>query len=152
MIRYIQVVEDEEYIGTLLQTNETVITSLQLYDKVRLAPHDSSYSRQAFASSRPHQLLLTRPSFFPSRQLSKPASEDSDDDVPAKTAEEEELSRSLAAARLQKERESELAKLQAKQKAAVDKEMARRKAWEEEQNNLHPDLAGLDGLNFGSTS
>jgi hypothetical protein len=34
IIRYIQVVEDEEYIGTLLSTNETIITSLQLYDKV----------------------------------------------------------------------------------------------------------------------
>ncbi|KAL7417651.1 hypothetical protein BDY24DRAFT_375610 [Mrakia frigida] len=115
IIRYIQMVEDEDYIGTLLQTNETIITSLQLYDK-----------------------------------LSKPFNEDSDDEAPpAKTEEEEEISRSLAAARLQKERESELAKLQAKQKAAVEKEMARRKAWEEEQRNVHPDLAGLEGLNFG---
>jgi len=155
IIRYIQIVEDEDYIGTLLQTNETIITSLQLYDKVsRQILFFFPRFRKRKGSKLDSQKLTLRSvrRVFFLAQLSKPFSEDSDDDTPAKTEEEEELSRELAAARLQQERESELAKLQAKQKAAVEKEMARRKAWEEEQKNLHPDLAGLEGLNFGNSS
>lgn len=100
VIRYIQLVEDEEYIGTLLQTNETIITALQLYDK-----------------------------------MAKPATHDSDDEAPttaqtvnpneAKT-EEEALGLKMAAQRLQDERASELAKLQAKQRHAVRRDQLRR--------------------------
>jgi len=100
VIRYIQLVEDEEYIGTLLSTNETIITALQLYDK-----------------------------------MAKPATHDSDDEAPttaqtvnpneAKT-EEEALGLKMAAQRLQDERASELAKLQAKQRHAVARDRLRR--------------------------
>lgn len=42
VIRYIQRVENEELIGTLLDVNERIITSLQLYDKLlKSAEHDS---------------------------------------------------------------------------------------------------------------
>ncbi|KAG8898309.1 putative actin patch assembly and actin polymerization protein, partial [Tulasnella sp. 417] len=42
VIRYIQRVENEELIGTLLDANERIITSLQLYDKLlKSAEHDS---------------------------------------------------------------------------------------------------------------
>lgn len=34
VIRYIQVVQDEEYVGTLLDANEKVVEAIQLYDKV----------------------------------------------------------------------------------------------------------------------
>jgi hypothetical protein len=91
------------------------------------------------------------PTALSSVQMSKPHTEDSDDDIPA-TAEERELAQSLAAAKLQKERETELAKLQAKQKAAVEKEMARRKAFDEEQKGLQSSFGDLNGLDFGSSS
>ncbi len=34
IIRYIQLVNDEEYVGTLLEANEKVVEAIQLYDKV----------------------------------------------------------------------------------------------------------------------
>ena len=36
IIRYIQLVTDEEYMGTLLDANEKIVEAIQLYDKVRL--------------------------------------------------------------------------------------------------------------------
>lgn len=33
-MRYIQLVENEELIGTLIDTNERIIASLEMYDKV----------------------------------------------------------------------------------------------------------------------
>lgn len=111
IIRYIQLVEDEEYIGTLLQTNETIITSLQLYDR-----------------------------------MAKPSTHDSDDEAPSTTettnphegtSEEEVLRSKMAAQRLQDERETELNKLQAKQRAAVQRDRERR-------SQVHSDLQDLD--------
>lgn len=34
VIRYIQVVQDEELVGTLLEANEKVVEAIQMYDKV----------------------------------------------------------------------------------------------------------------------
>lgn len=34
VIRYVQLVQDEEYVGTLLDANEKVVEAIQLYDKV----------------------------------------------------------------------------------------------------------------------
>jgi hypothetical protein len=36
IIRYIQLVQDEGYVGTLLDANEKVVEAIQLYDKVSL--------------------------------------------------------------------------------------------------------------------
>lgn len=36
IIRYIQLVNDEEYVGTLLEANEKIVEAIQLYDKVCL--------------------------------------------------------------------------------------------------------------------
>lgn len=35
IVRYIQLVENEELIGTLIDTNERIIASLEMYDKVK---------------------------------------------------------------------------------------------------------------------
>jgi hypothetical protein len=34
VIRYIQLVQEEEYVGTLLDANEKVVEAIQLYDRV----------------------------------------------------------------------------------------------------------------------
>lgn len=34
VIRYIQLVQQEDYVGTLLDANEKVVEAIQLYDKV----------------------------------------------------------------------------------------------------------------------
>lgn len=34
VIRYIQLVQQEDYVGTLLEANEKVVEAIQLYDKV----------------------------------------------------------------------------------------------------------------------
>lgn len=36
IVRYIQLVENEELIGTLIDTNERIIAALEMYDKVLL--------------------------------------------------------------------------------------------------------------------
>lgn len=83
--------------------------------------------------------------------MSKPATHDSDDEAPSTTetvnpnaasTEEEAISQKLAAQRLQDERATELAKLQAKQRAAVARDRERR-------SNVHPDLQDVD---FGGSS
>ena len=38
IIRYVQLVQDEEYVGTLLDANEKVVEAIQLYDKVSPQP------------------------------------------------------------------------------------------------------------------
>jgi hypothetical protein len=126
-----QVVEDEEYIGTLLSTNENIIVALQLYDK-----------------------------------MSKPSSADSDDDAPATAqtvpnrssmTEEEAIAESLAASHLQKEREGELARLQAKQRMAVDRHRQASFRREASQSTQQGGGGGggafgdLDGLDFGGS-
>ena len=35
IVRYIQLVENDELIGTLIDTNERIIAALEMYDKVR---------------------------------------------------------------------------------------------------------------------
>jgi len=42
IVRYIQLVEDEEYIGTLLDSNERVISAIQLYDNMLKAADKDS--------------------------------------------------------------------------------------------------------------
>lgn len=39
IVRYIQLVENEELIGTLIDTNERIIASLEMYDKLSTATH-----------------------------------------------------------------------------------------------------------------
>jgi LAS seventeen-binding protein 5 len=38
IVRYIQLVENEELIGTLIDTNERIIAALEMYDKVAFPP------------------------------------------------------------------------------------------------------------------
>lgn len=35
VIRYIQVVQEEELVGTLLEANEKIVEAIQMYDRVR---------------------------------------------------------------------------------------------------------------------
>lgn len=54
IIRYIQLVQEEEYVGTLLDANEKVVEAIQLYDKVRT--HSPSAEVEALTISFPSPL------------------------------------------------------------------------------------------------
>lgn len=41
MLIAVKLVENEEYIGTLLECNERIIAALQMYDKVRSPSYES---------------------------------------------------------------------------------------------------------------
>ncbi|KAH8099290.1 hypothetical protein BXZ70DRAFT_290826 [Cristinia sonorae] len=97
IVRYIQLVENEEMIGTLIETNERIIAALEMYDTL----------------SKPHV---------------------TERDV-------EEVQRGLAAANMQ---DSELGKLQQKQRAAVQRSISRSSLVQEEpSSSVHPDLQDL---------
>jgi hypothetical protein len=40
IIRYLQIVTDESFVGTLIDANEKVVEAIQLYDKVSHIPPD----------------------------------------------------------------------------------------------------------------
>ena len=42
IIRYIQLVNDEEFVGTLIDANEKIVEAIQLYDKAGLCSSDWS--------------------------------------------------------------------------------------------------------------
>ncbi|TFY80303.1 hypothetical protein EWM64_g3708 [Hericium alpestre] len=108
IVRYIQLVEDEEFIGTLIETNERIIHALETFDK-----------------------------------LSKPNVTEKD---------VEEVQQGMAAAHIE---QSEVRKLQEKQRAAVQRAARYREqdhAHEEDDDppssaGLHPDL---QDLSFGT--
>ncbi|ETW87068.1 hypothetical protein HETIRDRAFT_238204, partial [Heterobasidion irregulare TC 32-1] len=109
IVRYIQLVEDEEFIGTLIETNDRIIAAIETYDKL----------------SNPHV---------------------TEQDIA-------DVQEGLAAANIH---DSELQKLQIKQRAALQRAVNRdRSAVLEEQNErsrqpqspLHPDL---QDLSFGT--
>ncbi|KAI0068178.1 hypothetical protein BV25DRAFT_528861 [Artomyces pyxidatus] len=105
IVRYIQLVEDEEFIGTLIDTNERIISALEIYDR-----------------------------------LSKP-------DVTEKDV--EEVQQGIAATHLA---DSEVQKLQDKQRAAVQRAVRLRERVRDDEegprgSNVHPDL---QDLSFGS--
>ena len=60
IIRYVQLVNDEEYVGTLLDANEKVVEAIQLYDKVS---NCQSHGNQLTISC-PNQLFST-PTLIP---------------------------------------------------------------------------------------
>ncbi|KAJ3489580.1 hypothetical protein NLI96_g2021 [Meripilus lineatus] len=109
IVRYIQMVENEDMIGTLIDTNERIITALETYDK------------------------LTKPSV-------------TEDDV-------KDVQDSLAAAKIH---DSEIGRLQEKQKAAVQRSLGRVTGQSVKERNvdsdpyqtgssshIHPDLQDL---------
>ncbi|EIM92246.1 uncharacterized protein STEHIDRAFT_46841 [Stereum hirsutum FP-91666 SS1] len=105
IVRYIQLVEDEEFIGTLIETNERIIAAMQSYDT-----------------------------------LSNPAVTEKD---------VAEVQEGLAAANIN---DSEVLKLQEKQRAAVMRAMKRGREKDSETDevpapHLHPDL---QDLSFGT--
>ncbi|KAI0039096.1 hypothetical protein FA95DRAFT_1550885 [Auriscalpium vulgare] len=105
IVRYIQLVHDEEFIGTLIEANERIIAALETYDK-----------------------------------LSKP-------DVTEKDV--EDVQQGLTAAQIG---DSEVQKLQDKQRAAVQRAVVRRTRTDESGDHppkspIHPDL---QDLSFGA--
>ncbi|KAJ7492404.1 hypothetical protein FB451DRAFT_1502684 [Mycena latifolia] len=114
VVRYIQLVENEELIGTLIETNDRIIAALEMYDK-----------------------------------LSAPNPESEADVSSAVTA-------GLAATHINMS-ETELNKLQGKQRAAVARAKqnsfrGKAPADPEHDPNLHPDLQDLSFGGLGSSS
>ncbi|KAL1748994.1 hypothetical protein HDZ31DRAFT_79333 [Schizophyllum fasciatum] len=108
IVRYIQLVENEEIIGTLIETNDRIIGALEMYDK--LSTPDTQTSESA-ADAITDGLARTK--------ISLP--------------------------------ESEVARLQQQQRAAVDR--ARHKGKEPQNaSQLHPDLEDLTFGSLGQTS
>ncbi|KAK7059195.1 hypothetical protein VNI00_001822 [Paramarasmius palmivorus] len=101
IVRYIQLVENEEIIGVLIETNDRIITALETYDQMSAA--------------------------------SKPDQEKADT-----------VAEDLAATHISPE--SELARLQGKQRAEVEKAKQSSLRGYPADPNLHPDL---QDLNFG---
>ncbi|CED84325.1 Cytosolic sorting protein GGA2/TOM1 [Phaffia rhodozyma] len=119
VIRYIQLVEDEEYIGTLLSTNESIITALQLYDKMsKPASQDSDDS--------------SPPTPNPANRGESGGDEDG-------------LTARMAAQKLQNEqREGELMKLQTKQRMAIQRQVSRSSISRTPTGTGADELRGLD--------
>jgi hypothetical protein len=138
IIRYIQLVQNEEYVGTLLDANEKVVESIQLYDRVG-PPLSYCFLSDA------------------KRQLSKPAAIDSDSDgehheMSEEAKQIEAINKRLQAQKLEADRTGEIQQLQDAQK----RESARRQRQQiKRQTSMtggrggggHPDLNDLD---FGS--
>ncbi|KAG8796584.1 putative actin patch assembly and actin polymerization protein, partial [Serendipita sp. 399] len=107
IVRYIQLVENEELIGTLIDTNERIIAALDMYDTfLKTAAHDS-------------------------------------DDTPPQSAVPESPSTDWTKAD-SATITGQLERLQEKQKAAVERAIAREKA-----GKVHPDL---DSISFDDSS
>ncbi|KAJ9093564.1 hypothetical protein QFC19_008291 [Naganishia cerealis] len=102
IIRYIQLVTDEEYVGTLLEANEKIVEAIQLYDKLcKPAELDSDSDHEA---------------------------EDEETKRAKSESEMEEVRRRLAAQKLESQRTGEMWQLQERQKYEVDKAKERRAA------------------------
>jgi len=102
-------VENEEIIGTLIDTNERIITALEMYDDVS----EYHQHRELGDNLRP--------------QLLKTAAHDSDDTPPASPHSDTPTFN------------SQVDRLQEKQRAAVEREVSRRG----KSTAVHPDLADL---------
>ncbi|ESK98076.1 vhs domain protein [Moniliophthora roreri MCA 2997] len=102
IVRYIQLVENEEIIGVLIETNDRIITALEMYDQMSAAPKTDQEKAAAAAEG-------------------------------------------LAATHISPE--SELARLQGKQRAEVEKAKQNSIRGPSTDSSLHPDL---QDLNFGS--
>ncbi|CAK5264532.1 unnamed protein product [Mycena citricolor] len=107
IIRYIQLVENEEFIGTLIETNDRIIQALEMYDKLSVpqAPEEADASA--------------------------------------------EITSGLATAQINSS-ETELNKLQGKQRAAIER--AKQNSFRGQDTNVHPDLHDLSFGPLGSSS
>ena len=114
VVRYIQLVNDEEYVGTLLDANERVVEAIQLYDKL----------------SKPAVLDSDSDSDLDAPTTTSPRNKDVD-----------ALSRRMAAQKLEADRTGELQQLQDAQKRESARAAARRTGG---GGGAHPDLQGLD--------
>ncbi|OCF38205.1 hypothetical protein I317_07245 [Kwoniella heveanensis CBS 569] len=134
VIRYIQVVTDEEYVGTLLEANEKIVEAIQLYDR-------ASLSKPAVLDSD---------------------SEDEADAASARNHDDEVLARRLQAQKLEADRTGELDKLQEFQKRESARRQLRRQQSSQrstpvkqpkQQVSAYSDLQDLDfGAPIGSSA
>ncbi|WVR07700.1 hypothetical protein IAU60_004742 [Kwoniella sp. DSM 27419] len=120
IIRYIQVVTDEEFVGTLLEANEKIVEAIQLYDRL----------------SKPAVLDSDSEDDAPRDSAASPQ-RDTDD-----------LARRLQAQKLEADRTGELHKLQEAQKRESARRQMRRQQSSgrapARQGSAHPDLQDLD--------
>ncbi|KZO89661.1 hypothetical protein CALVIDRAFT_543393 [Calocera viscosa TUFC12733] len=126
IVRYIQLTENEDVIGTLLETNERIIASIFLYD-----------------------------------QMCKPAEHDSDEEQPPAEAAKDPAETARARVETRGARETELDKLQIKQRERVERvnsmrderdRPARRPRNSHTQDEyVHPDLRDLSFGPLGSS-
>ncbi|WVR00260.1 hypothetical protein IAU59_007403 [Kwoniella sp. CBS 9459] len=128
IIRYIQVVTDEEFVGTLLEANEKIVEAIQLYDR------------------------LSKPAVLDSD------SEDEAEAANAKNRDDEALARRLQAQKLEADRTGELDKLQEFQKRESARRQLRRQQSSQratpakQQVSAYSDLQDLDfGAPIGSS-
>nr|XP_031860429.1 uncharacterized protein CI109_004039 [Kwoniella shandongensis]KAA5527501.1 hypothetical protein CI109_004039 [Kwoniella shandongensis] len=122
IIRYIQVVTNEEFVGTLLDANERVVESIQLYDR------------------------LSKPAVLDSDSEDEtPASKDT-----SNPAEVEALSRRLQAQKLEADRTGELDKLRERQKKESARQQQRRAQRPSRQASSSAYADDLQDLDFGS--
>lgn len=117
VIRYIQLVTDEEYVGTLLDANEKVVEAIQLYDKLS--------KPAALDSDSEHD-------------------EPKDPRDKADADQIERIRRRLEAQKLESQRTGELEQLQEQQRAESQKQAARRARAPSTGNNMYNDLQDLD--------
>ncbi|KAK8853196.1 hypothetical protein IAR55_003898 [Kwoniella newhampshirensis] len=123
IIRYIQVVTNEEFVGTLLDANERIVEAIQLYDR------------------------MSKPAVLDSD------SEDDDEPAPKSTsdpAEVDALSRRLQAQKLEADRTGELYKLQERQKKESAKQQQRRAQRPPRPASSSAYANDLQDLDFGS--
>ncbi|CAO1632305.1 unnamed protein product [Jaminaea pallidilutea] len=57
LVRYIQLVQDEEMVGALIEANDRIMIALQLYDKLASPSHDSDDEDGAGATARANALI-----------------------------------------------------------------------------------------------
>lgn len=139
VIRYIQLVQQEEFVGTLLDANEKVVEAIQLYDKVSDCPF-CIHSR-----GETHGRGLTQ-----SIQLSKPAHLDSDSDHEEQSEDAkqiEAINRRLQAQSIEADRTGEIQQLQDAQKRESARRQQKRTQSRQTpsgQGGGHPDLQDLD--------
>lgn len=117
IIRYIQLVNDEEFVGVLIEANEKIVEAIQLYDKMsKPAELDSDDEDDEHSATT---AATAAPTATTAAASTSPTSPGSKRDM-------DSLSRRMEAQRLEADRTGELHRLQAKQKWEVEKSRMKR--------------------------
>lgn len=134
IIRYIQLVNDEEFVGVLIEANEKIVEAIQLYDKMSkpavLDSDDEDDDDQHHGQQAPAQA--------PAAPTAAPKSPTS----PGSKRDMDSLSRRMEAQRLEADRTGELHRMQAKQKWEVERSrMKRENSYRSGASRLPPPMS-----------